>query len=205
MRATVMLVLAVLFSSGAFFPGASGASASGAQGDWLRDALALGRTHDDALFEAFNQGYSLSPSGTIELAGIVTEFRRAVLIVRDHALQGVYAFGPNDLAKALAPSKGLVTFIVQVRLHPLNTLIKEPSYDLYISTGPRSPPIASKALKRQPVYPVGGAPGSAVVAVRLDASFPRADIERAAAPLLIVTDEKAEILWQARIDLSRFR
>ena len=199
MRATVILVLA-LAPLGAVF-----SWASGAQGDSLRDALALGRTHDDALFEAFNKGYSLSPSGTIAHAEIVTEFRRAVLIVRDHALQGAYAFGQDDLAKALAPSKGLVTFIVQVRLHPLNTFIKAPSYDLYISTGPMSPPIASKALKREPVYPAGGAPGSAVVAVRLDASFPRADIERASAPLLIVTDEKAEILGQARIDLSRFR
>ena len=42
----------------------------------------------------------------------------------------------------MIPFKGQVTFIVQVRLHPQNTFLKEPAYDLYISTGPRSPPIA---------------------------------------------------------------
>jgi hypothetical protein len=200
MRATVLLVLAVLLSSAAVSSGAAGG-----QGVSFREALGLGRTHDDALFESFNKSYELSPSGTIDHAEIITEFRRAVLIVRAHALQGDYAFGAEDLAKALAPYKGLVTFVVQVRLNPLNTLIKEPAYDLYVSTGPRSPPVAPKALKREPVYPPGGAPGSTPVAVRLEASFPRAEIERAPAPLLIVTDEKAEILWQARIDLSRYR
>ena len=33
-------------------------------GDPLKDAAALGRTQDDALFEAFNKSYSLTPSGT---------------------------------------------------------------------------------------------------------------------------------------------
>jgi hypothetical protein len=200
MRATLLLALVVVLSSAAVF-----SRTAGAQGVSLREALALGRTHDDALFESFNKSYELSPSGTIDRAEIVTEFRRAVLIVREHALQGEYAFGADALAKALAPHKGLVTFIVQVRLNPLNTLVKEPPYDLYVSTGPRSPPVAPKSLKREPVYPPGAAPGTAPVAVRLEASFPRAEVEQAPSPMLIVTDDKAEILWQARIDLSRYR
>jgi hypothetical protein len=195
MRTMLLLVLAVFISPGPL----------AGQGDSRREALTLGRTHDDALFESFNKSYSLSPSGTIESAEIITEFRRAVLIVREHALQGDYSFDELDLAKALVPYKGLVTFIVQARLHPQNTFIREPSYDLYISTGPKSPPIAPKTLKREPVYPPGGPPGSPVLGVKLEGSFPRAAIERAAAPMLIVTDEKAEILWQARIDLSRYR
>jgi hypothetical protein len=201
MRAMLLLVLALVPR-----PGAARAPAA-LQGDSLRDAIALGRTHDDSLVDAFNRGYSLSPSGVIEQAEIVTEFRRAVLIVRDHALQGDFVFGPSDVAKALAPSTGLVTFIVQVRLHPMTTLIREPAYDLYVSTGPRTPPLAPKVLKRTPVYPPLAAPGgqSQIVAVRLEASLARADIEAAPAPLLIVTDENAGILWQARIDLTRYR
>jgi hypothetical protein len=199
MRATPLLALVVLLFA------AVCAGTAGAQGVSLREAIALGQTHDEALFESFNKSYELSPSGTIDHAETVTEFRRAVLIVREHALRGEYAFGQDDLAKALAPYQGLVTFIVQARLHPMNTFIKEPAYDLYVSTGPRSPPIAPKALKREPVYPPGGGPGSAPVAVRLEASFPRTELERAPSPMLIVTDEKAEILWQARIDLSRYR
>lgn len=199
MRTTLLLVFALMphLSAPAGAPSRAGQ-------DWLRDAVTLGRTHDDKLIEAFNKGYSLSPSGPVELAEIITEFRRAVLVVREHALMGDYVFGPADLAKALEPYKGQVAFLGQVRLHPLNTLIKEPAYDLYISTGPRTPPIASKHVKREPVY-APGPMGSPLVGVRLEATFSRADIEGAAAPALIVTDEKAEILWQARIDLSRYR
>jgi hypothetical protein len=175
-----------------------------ARQDALRDAVALGRTHDDGMLEAFNKGYLLSPSGSVERAEIVTEFRRAVLIVREHALRGDDAYGLVDLAKTLEPYRGQVTFSVWVRLQPLNTLVKEPAYDLYVSTGPRSPPVAPKVVKREPMY-APGPMGSPLTGVRLEAAFSRADIEGAAAPLLIVTDDKAEILWQARVDLSRYR
>src|SRR5438034_6957768 len=116
------------------------AGTAGAAGDQapeaLRDAVALGQTHDEALFASFNKSYSLASSGTIERAEIITEFRRGVLIVREHAQVGDYAFSWDALAKELAPWKGLVTFIVQARLNPMNTYIKEPAYDLYVSTGP---------------------------------------------------------------------
>jgi hypothetical protein len=193
MRATLFLAVVVVSSAAAV-----------AQGDRLREAVALGQTHDDALFESFNKGYSLAATDTIEHAEIVTEFRRAVLMVREKALGGDYAFRDARLAQALEPSKGLVTFMVRVRLHPLNPLVKLPPYDLYVSTGPRSPPIPAKDLKRDPIYALGPM-GSPLAGVRLEASFPRVDIERAAAPALIVTDDKAEIIWQARVDLSRYR
>jgi hypothetical protein len=172
---------------------------------WFRDAIELGRTQDDALFAAFNKGYSLSPSGIIDSTEVITEFRRAVLIVREHALLGGFTFGPAELAKALAPYRGQVTFVVQVRLNPMNTFTAAPPYDLYVSTGPTTPPIPAKPLKRDPVYPPGGALGSPVVAVRLDALLPVEPIMAAPQPQLVVTDEKADIIWQARIDLTRFR
>lgn len=201
MTAAHRLVLAVVTLAAAL---AAGAAAG--QADLLKDATTLGRTHDDALFEAFNRSYSLSPSGPIDRAEIVTEFRRAVLIVREQVLQGDYMYGGEALAKALLPLKGLVTFVVQVRLHPQHAFNKEPAYDLYVGTGPASAPIASTGVKREPVYAQGGGPGTAaMVAVKLEASFPRADFTRSAMPQLIVTDDKAEILWQARLDLSRYR
>ena len=175
------------------------------QADPLKDAAALAQTHDDTLYESFNKSYYLAGSAAIDRAEIITEFRRAVLIVREQVQAGDYLFNRDALAKKLLPFKGLVTFIVQVRLHPLHAFNKEPAYDLYIGTGPRSAPIASSGVKREPVYPQGGGMGSPMVAVRLEASFPRAEFSRSAMPQLIVTDEKAEILWQARLDLSRYR
>ena len=56
-----------------------------AQADPARDALRLGRTGDQALYDAFNAGYRLAESGPVSSAEVITEFRRAVLIVRDHA------------------------------------------------------------------------------------------------------------------------
>lgn len=196
MHTATRLVLAVLIASPAAFAG---------QADPLRDAVALGRTHDDALFESFKKSYELAPSGPIDRAEIVTEFRRAVLIVREHTAMGDYTWGVDALAKALAPFKGLVTFVVQVRLPPQNTLIMEPAYDLYVRTGSSPGSIASAGVKRAPVYPPGGVLGSPLVAVRLEASFQRADFKRSAMPELIVADEKAAILWQARVDLTRYR
>lgn len=193
MRATILLAFLVVSSA-----------AAAAQGGWLREAVILGQTHDDALFEAFNKGYGLSPTDTIEHAEIVTEFRRGVLLVREKAMGGDYSFREAQLAKALEPWKGFVTIVVRARLHPLNTFMKPPTYDLYVGTGPRTPPIPPKDLKRDPIYALGPM-GSPLIGVRLEASFPRAAIEHAAAPALIVTDDKAEIIWQTRLDLSRYR
>jgi hypothetical protein len=200
MHTSPRLVLALFIVGGALAAGGFTG-----QADPLRDAVALGRTHDDALFESFNKSYSLSPAGPIERAEIVTEFRRAVLIVREHVLQGDYVFGGEALEKALLPLKGMVTFIVQVRLHTMHSFAGPPAYELYVSTGPRSAPIASTGVKREPVHFPGAGGSGAMVSVRLEASFPRADFTRSAMPQLIVTDEKAGILWQARLDLSRYR
>jgi hypothetical protein len=137
---------------------------------WFQEALQLGRTHDDALFEAFNKGYGLSPSGIIDSAELLTEFRRAVLIVREHALQGDVTFGPPDLAKALTPYRDLVTFIVRVRLPPSNTLMGPPPT---ISTSVRTSHAAAgrEAVEARAGVSPGGAVGSQILAVRLEASF----------------------------------
>jgi hypothetical protein len=175
-----------------------------AQADYARDAIALGRTRDDALYDAFSKGYSLAPSDAIESAEIVTEFRRAVMIVRQRAQQGELATTERDVVVAMAPYRGRIGFIVQARLNPMNTYAKPPAYDLYVSTGPATGPIPPEGLTREPVYAIGP-PGGPLIGVRLEAMFPRADIAAAQSPSLVVTDDKAAVLWQARIDLSRFR
>lgn len=173
------------------------------QADYARDAITLGRTTDEALFDAFNNGYMLSPSGAIERAEIITEFRRAVLLVRERVRQGVFAITERDVTTDVEKYRGLVTFVVQLRLHPLNTYATTPSYDLYVSTGRSSRPIGADKMKRDPVFAPGTRPG--IAGIRLEASFPRAEIEAASAPLLVVTDDQGNAIWQAHLDLSRFR
>jgi len=174
-----------------------------AQVDYAREAITLGRTTDAALYDAFNSGYLLSPSGPIDHAEIITEFRRAVMLVRERVDKGQLAITERDVATAVAPYRGQVTFVVSVRFNPLNTYAKTPSYDLYVSTGRSSKPLGAEKLKRDPIF--AGGPGSGLAGVRLEASFTRAEIESAPAPLLVVTDEQANVLWQAHLDLSRFR
>lgn len=182
------------------------AATIGAQSDVLHDALNLGRTHDQALYDAFNAGYRLATSGEVEIVEVITEFRRAVLIVREHADQGEYSFNENNLTRALAPYRGLVTFVAQVRLHPQNIYPKPPPYVMYVRTGASSPALADRALKRMAVYPPGlAAPGASMSAVRLEATVPRDDISNASDPALVIVDERGDPLWQGRIDLARFR
>jgi hypothetical protein len=161
-----------------------------------RDALRLGRTSDQALYDAFNAGYQLAPAGPVASAEIITEFRRAVLIVRDHANQGEYGFTERDL----------VTIVVEIRLNPLNTFINAPPYTLYIRTGPSTKPLLPRNFERTALFGVPMArPGSPLTGVRLSAAFSVADIESAAAPSAMVLDDKGDVLWSARLDLSRFR
>jgi hypothetical protein len=171
-----------------------------------RDALRLGRTSDQALYDAFNAGYQLAPAGPVASAEIITEFRRAVLIVRDHANQGEYGFTERDLEHAIAPYRGLVTIVVEIRLNPLNTFINAPPYTLYIRTGPSTKPLLPRNFERTALFGVPMArPGSPLTGVRLSAAFSVADIESAAAPSAMVLDDKGDVLWSARLDLSRFR
>src|SRR5689334_1681266 len=106
-----------------------------------REIFDLGRTHDQALWDAFNGGYELAASDTIERAEVITEFRRAVLFVHDEAGKGEFHITDQDLAKAMAPFTGTVTFVVQARLHPLHTYSTPPSYELYVETGRATKPV----------------------------------------------------------------
>jgi hypothetical protein len=169
-----------------------------------REALRLGRSQDEAVYGAFTRGYALPAADPVDSAEVVTEFRRAVLLVRERARLGEFGFTERDLNVAIAPHLGLVTFIVQARLNPMHTYAKPPAYELYVATGPETPPLAGKEMKRDPVYALGGM-GAPLIGVRLEITIPRAQIDAAARPELILTDEHANVLWRSRLDLSRFR
>jgi len=176
------------------------------QSDAGRDALRLGRTSDQALYDAFNAGYQLAASGPVSTAEVITEFRRAVMIVREHANQGEYGFTERDLEHAIAPYRGSVTLVVDIRLNPLNTFIKAPPYTLYIQTGPSTKPLAPRNFERTSLFGVPMAsPGSPITGLRLSGTFSVADIENAAAPTVVVVDDTGDVVWTARLDLSRFR
>ena len=174
--------------------------------DTLREAITLGRSTDQALYDSFNNAYALPVAPPVGRAQVLTEFRRAVLLVRDRVAQGDYVMSPPDLATALAPFRGLVTFVVEVQLNPLNTFARPPGYDLYVATGPASTPLASPSLKIEPIFPVGTVgPGHPITAIRLEASFTRADLANAARPTLTLVDQNGNLLWQCRIDITRYR
>src|SRR5215510_10451400 len=102
----------------------------------VRQALELGRTRDQALFESFNLGYELTVNEALDRAEIITEFRRAVLIAREKTNTSQIGMTERDLTDAMAPYDGKITFVAQVRLSPLHTYASPPSYELYIATGP---------------------------------------------------------------------
>ena len=213
MRTAVLIVLALACRpDDACRPNLSGAAVmdltapAAPQLPYAAQALELGRTHDEAMYAAFSRGYELAPNEAIDKAEVITEFRRAVMIVHDRARQGDYVFTAPDLAKAMAPFEGQVSFVVQVRLHPLHTYATTPPFALYVETGPATRPLAPKPFARDPVLPPGMfGPGNPIVAVRMEGAFERAGLAAAPAPSLVVTDDQANVLWKARIDLARYR
>src|SRR5579864_6438733 len=88
---------------------------SAAAQDPLREALNLGHTRDQALFDSFTRGYQLTTTGTME---------RAVMLVREREAVGDYIQDSRTLSNAPAPFAGRVTIIVEARLNPLNTFMK---------------------------------------------------------------------------------
>jgi hypothetical protein len=174
-----------------------------AQLPYMRQALELGRSQDAALIDAFAKGYQLTSSENVDSAEVITEFRRAVIITREQMRLGQASFSAVDLAREMTPHEGQVSFVVQARLHPMNTYSAAPPYEMYVSTGAATPPLVAKPLKRDPVYPIGSP--SSLIGVRLEGTFSRDEVLAAAAPTLVVTDDKANVLWKARIDLSRYR
>ena len=187
-----ILVVALAIAAAAQFPDA-------------REALRLGRTQDETLYASFSKGYGLAVTEPVDSAEIITEFRRAVLIVRDRARLGEFGFTERDLNVAITPHLGLISFVVQTRLNPMHTFAQPPASELYVATGPDTPPLAGRQTRRDPVYGPGLMMGSPLVGVRLEITIPRAQIEAAPRPELILTDEQANVLWRSRIDLSRFR
>lgn len=181
--------------------------AAAAQFTDAREALRIGRSQDEALYAAFTKGYELGVTPPVDSAEIVTEFRRAVLIVRDRARLGEFGFTERDLNVAMTPQLGLISFVVQARLNPMHTYAQPPAYELYVATGPDTPPLAGKGkeTRRDPVYGPGLMMGSPLVGVRLEITISRAQLESAPKPELILTDERANVLWRSRIDLARFR
>jgi hypothetical protein len=175
-----------------------------AQLPYSHQAFDLARSRDDQFFEAFNRGYDLTVTDPLDHAEIITEFRRAVTLARDHARQTASSMTERDLETAMAPYEGRVGFVVTVRLNPHNTYMRPPLYDIYVETGPATKPLAAQPLTRSPVN-MGSGRGTAMVGVRIDGLFPRAGIAAAAAPALVVMDDKANVLAKLRIDLSRYR
>jgi hypothetical protein len=176
-----------------------------AQASSIDDALRLGRSQDASLYAAFTKNYELTVSSPVASAEVITEFRRAVLIVREHMQRGEVGYTDHELTGALKPYLGQVTFIANVNLHPLNTYSKMPAYDIYVSSGATSAPIASETpIRRDPIYAMGP-PGSPLVGLRLEVALSREKLDAARAPELIVTNENADVVWRGRIDLSRYR
>jgi len=175
-----------------------------AQLPYARQAIDLAHTRDQALFDSFAKGYELAGSEYVDKAEVITEFRRAVMISREQLQRGQAGFSPVDLQREMKPYEGQVSFVVQARLHPMHNYLTPPAYEMFVSTGEGTPPLIAKAFGRTPVW-ASGAPASTLVGVRLEGTFSRDEIKAAGKPMLVVTDDKANIIWQTRLDLSRYR
>jgi len=106
----------------------------------------------------------------------------------------------------MKPFRGLVTFIADVRLHPLHTYASPPPYEMYVRTGPATPPAPLTGLQREPLYPPGFSDKPATfTSFRMAGSVAREAITTAAEPALVIASDHGDVIWQARLDLQRYR
>jgi hypothetical protein len=121
----------------------------------LERALSVGR-RGDAERARFHAAYIVPVNdATVEQFEVLTEFRRAVIVVEDRAKLGDRMFGLQQLEAAMLPFHNQVTIRARLRFHPQNVLPAVPDYDLLVGSADDRPvPLADTT--REPIFvPVG--------------------------------------------------
>lgn len=152
----------------------------------LAQAVAVARQRDAAI-SAFHARYTIAlgdpPYDRVEL---ITEYRRAVMTAEEH-LKLRELWDVNKAKAALAPFRGLVSFVLWIKFPPQNTLLQPPfrplpNHEMVVYPKGIPPPPAKpdmlrlKSSSQTILFSAGGAnfpvagPGAAMSGVRIEAT-----------------------------------
>lgn len=99
----------------------------------LDEALLFGRQATPVDRQAFHDGYQrVLKDGLVRRISIVSEYRRVVLTLEEKMRLLDRNYGQRQMTQMLVPWRGLVEVIAEVQLHPQNTFIGVPMYDVLL-------------------------------------------------------------------------
>lgn len=167
----------------------------------LDRAISIGRS-SDAERARFHAPYIVRLNdATVEQFEVVTELRRAVLIVEERARLGDRIFGLGQLETALRPFHNQVTIRATLRFHPMNALPGIPAYELRVGT-PEDRLLALGPTVRSPIYVQGGRDkAQSLMGATLELTFDSGIIGQSRQPVTVVLEGKP--VASTAIDFAR--
>ena len=152
----------------------------------LERALSIGR-RSEAERARFHSPYVITLNdATVEQIEVVTEFRRAVMIVEERMRYGDRMYGLRQIEEALRPFHNRVIIRARLRFHPLNTLTTVPEYELRVGN-PSDRLIALATTSRTPIYVQSG-DSQALMGAGLEMAFDAGILGQTQLPISVVLD-----------------
>lgn len=185
----------------------------------VEEALRTGQTRIVADRTRYHTPYRVAVGQPpVDYVEVVTPFRRVVLAAEQRAQVGDRSFGQRQALQLLTEADGQFDFAVDFTLHPLNTFIGMPAYDVVLMKG--STRVAPASLDRQPRFgmrveglppplpiPAGQIPNGRsqpILGGTVTARFKGEDVDPEGSMALVVIEDDRE-LARVAIDLGRLR
>jgi len=185
----------------------------------IEEAIRTGQTRIAADRSGFHVPYRITVGRPpVDYVEVVTPFRRVVLAAEQRAQVGDRSFGQRQALQLLTEANGQFDFAVDFTLHPLNTFIGMPAYDVVLMK--RSTRVGPVSVDRQPRFgarveglppPIqiaaGHIPGGAsqpILGGTVTARFKGEDLDPDRSINLVVNEGDKE-LARIAIDLGRVR
>jgi hypothetical protein len=179
----------------------------------IDEAAAIARDRRGNAAARFHARYIDLPGGAkVARLEVVTEFRRAVLFAEARIQQGDFTWTASNIERALAPHRGRLTIVLEMRLPPVNILARPPAYAAALSrradgsdVGPKAGGIRPIDAQTSPIFPPGlSQPGTPMQGARVELDFDARALDPNGRYALIVFEDEAR-LDPMTIDLSRYR
>lgn len=166
----------------------------------LERALSVGRG-GDAERARFHAAYVFPMTdATVEQFEVLTEFRRAVMIVEARAKLGDYLFGLPQLAAAVQPFHNQVAIRARLRFHPQNVLPAVPDYEIVVGA-PGDRPLPLGPTTREPITAPLGKTSTALMGATLELDFDSGVLGQQRYPVTVTLDGRT--LRSTVIDFRR--
>lgn len=159
----------------------------------LAQAVSVARQSDSAV-SAFHARYTIALGDpTYDRVELISEYRRAVMTAEEH-LKLREVWDVSKARTALAPYRGVVSFVLWIKFPPQNTLLQPPlrplpNYEMVVYPKGIPPPPAKPEMLRLTAssqtmlfsagggtFPVAG-PGAAMSGVRIEATTSASSVD----------------------------